>query len=152
MDLDSKNLWNFRLKKLINFAYKKGYEVQISNKNDFIKSPLNYNVVDLQKKIIKIYHGHCDEYKIYLILHELGHAALNDEYDDYKKTCGYGQIFFSKNSITNQISIIEEEFEAWKIGFDIAKEIKIKIDKRRFEQFKSQCLVTYTRFFLRKIQ
>lgn len=149
MGLDSKNLWENRLKKVINFASKKGYKIVFSKMNKVILQPLTYNQIDLEKKVIKIYNGHCSEYKIYLILHELGHAILNDNYDEFVATCGYGQTNFRRNSITNQISVIEEELEAWKIGQSIIKEIKIKINKRRFEQFKSQCVASYARSFFK---
>lgn len=150
MGSDLKNLWPSRLKKVINFALNKGYKIEFSKTNKKISQPLSYNQVNLQKKIIKIYNGHSDEYKIYLILHELGHGLLNEDYKNFSNFSGYGQINFSSNTVAHKISIIEEELEAWKIGQNVAKELKIKINRKKFEKLKTQCVATYAKSFFKE--
>jgi hypothetical protein len=101
------------------------------------------NEVDFINKTIKISDNHCFEYKVYVILHEIGHIILNKNKDNFSKTCGYGQEYFGSRTNTNKLSVIEEEFKAWETGFKLSKKLKFKIDRRRFEIFKSTCLVSY---------
>lgn len=147
MDSNLEKIWANKLDKLVKFSNENSYEVVFSPKNLKTKSSLAYNEVDFEKKIIKIYSGFCNEYKVYLLLHELGHVMINKDKKAYKKFCGYGQLNFSKNSITNKISVIEEEFEAWKSGQYIAEELKVKINKRKYEKLKATCLSSYARWY-----
>jgi hypothetical protein len=45
--------------------------------------------------------------------------------------------------LTYKINVLYEEFEAWKEGYNIAKELGLYIDKRKYELLKTKCLVTY---------
>jgi endonuclease I len=55
--------------------------------------------------------------------------------------CGYDG---RKNKTDKyRISLIEEEFEAWKRGKRLAKRLGIQLDEARFEKHKAQCLMSY---------
>jgi hypothetical protein len=139
-----KTNWEKQLNKLKKFSRSKGYEVRICD----IKDKISY--VNLKTKLIKIYSGHCTEFQCYLIMHELGHIILSDDDKQYKTNVAYGQYNFSRNSLTNKVSLFEEEIEAWKVGHQLAKDLKIPVKRKRFEQLKSSCLATYGRVFFKK--
>lgn len=137
--------WNQQIKKLILFAEKKDFTTKIYKTKSKISS------VHLEKKLIQIYSGHRNEIKFYLLLHELGHVLLNENEKVFKASSGYGQTFFTNNTITNKVSIVEEELFAWDVGKNLAKEMKLKINRRSFERLKSHCISSYIKhLFLRQ--
>jgi hypothetical protein len=87
------------------------------------------------------------EKKLYSLLHECGHALIRENWSKFSKEfpahaeCGYDG---RKNRTDNyRISLVEEEYEAWKRGKRLAKRLGIELDEKRFEKHKVQCLMSY---------
>ena len=87
------------------------------------------------------------ENKLYALLHECGHALIRENWTKFQKefpahaACGYDG---RKNTPDKyRISLIEEEFAAWKRGKRVAKRLGIQLDEARFEKHKAQCLMSY---------
>ena len=87
------------------------------------------------------------EKKLYALLHECGHALIRENWSKFSKEfpahaeCGYDG---RKNRTDSyRISLVEEEYEAWKRGKRLAKRLGIELDEKRFEKHKVQCLMSY---------
>ena len=87
------------------------------------------------------------EKKLYALLHECGHALIRENWSKFSKEfpahaeCGYDG---RKNRTDSyRISLVEEEYEAWKRGKRLAKRLGIKFDEERYEKHKVQCLMSY---------
>ena len=87
------------------------------------------------------------EKKLYGLLHECGHALIRENWTKFQKefpahaACGYDR---RKNRTDGyRVSLVEEEYEAWKRGKRLAKRLGIQIDEERFEKHKTKCLMSY---------
>tara|TARA_B100000683_G_scaffold238639_1_gene244654 strand:+ start:261 stop:704 length:444 start_codon:yes stop_codon:yes gene_type:complete len=87
------------------------------------------------------------EKKLYALLHECGHALIRENWSKFSKQfpahaeCGYDG---RKNRTDSyRVSLVEEEYEAWKRGKRLAKRLKIKFDEDRYEKHKVECLMSY---------
>ena len=130
--------WSKQIKKAIIYSEKKEYEVLIK------KLPQGISYIDFDSKVIMIHSGYTKERQLYTILHELGHFLINHEQvKKYNKTLGYQYRKFSKNSVVYKVTEIEEEIEAWKLGYQLSKKLGIKVNRHNFEVFKSSMLSTY---------
>lgn len=92
---------------------------------------------------ITISKKHSPEVAFYFLLHELGHVVLIRDKKQYKHA--YGIIFdnFSTNSLTTKVTTLQEELDAWREGLKIAKSLKLKINRRKFEITKTQAINSY---------
>ena len=87
------------------------------------------------------------EKRLFALLHECGHALIRENWKKFSKEfpahaeCGHDG---RKNcSDAYRISLLEEEFEAWKRGKRLAKRLGIEIDEERYEKHKAKCLMSY---------
>ena len=87
------------------------------------------------------------EKKLYGLLHECGHALIRENWTKFQKefpahaACGYDR---RKNRTDGyRVSLVEEEYEAWKRGKRLAKRLGIQIDEERFEKHKTKCIMSY---------
>lgn len=84
------------------------------------------------------------------LLHECGHWLV-DNSPSRRVRCGVQnevQPDDERNLIT-RVDIVNEEFDAWRRGGNLAKRLKLKINKERFERQKASALVTYMRWAAR---
>lgn len=129
--------WHKQLRKLEKYANNKGYQVSFGKEEEGI------SWVCTESKTIGIHNGSITEYQVYDLLHELGHIeqqASGTLYNEY-----FHKVFegFSRNSLTFKTKIVEEEIDAWNYGFILAKNLGIKIDRRRFEVQKAKAVSSY---------
>jgi hypothetical protein len=122
--------------KLLEFCKKKKY--QVINKN--LKG--EFGEIDFNSKTITLCTSLNKEKRIFFLLHELGHLLINKD-RKFGEEKAFGVLNFSKKSLTNKISEIEEEYEAWHRGYKLAKKLQITLDRRKFEQTKAIALATY---------
>lgn len=100
--------------------------------NDFAKKELLLNVnlnsndtyIDLEKKIILIHHKQTINNKCFSLLHELGHVIQPISLFQVNE----------KNINISKFLILEQEINAWDIGWLIAKHLKIA-DKLNYEDY-----------------
>ena len=87
------------------------------------------------------------EKKLYGLLHECGHALIRENWTKFQKefpahaACGYDR---RKNRTDGyRVSLVEEEYEAWKRGKRLAKRLGIELDEERYEKHKTKCIMSY---------
>lgn len=129
--------WNLSIKRIVAHCRNIGYAVYFGDYKDY---------VEIDDKEIYINRKSTPERKLYAILHELGHVVINENKQSFTANLGYITRNFSTKSLTAKIAEIEEEYDAWKIGYKIGRHKKIKIDRREFEIYKSACIQTYLKW------
>jgi hypothetical protein len=88
------------------------------------------------------------------LLHEYGHFLMMRDSEAYSKKYAYGYrtddsvelpLGYPKirSDLVYRASVVAEECEAWERGFRLAKRLNLRIDRRRFEISRSQCLKEY---------
>tara|TARA_R110000787_G_scaffold255563_2_gene360897 strand:- start:333 stop:779 length:447 start_codon:yes stop_codon:yes gene_type:complete len=87
------------------------------------------------------------EKRLYGLLHECGHALIRENWTKFQKefpahaACGYDR---RKNRTDGyRVSLVEEEYEAWKRGKRLAKRLGIELDEERYEKHKTKCIMSY---------
>jgi len=129
--------WKKQLNKLIKYSKKNGYEVKVE------KAKGGISTICFETKVITIHSRYPKERQLYTLLHELGHFLIHRDQKEYTRGIGYVPTYYDNKSIINKLSEVEEEFEAWRQGRELAKKLKIKIDRDNFEKFKASLLTTY---------
>ena len=127
--------WLKQLRKLERYCNKKGYAV--------LYKSVELDSIYYQDNKIVIGVNHTDEVALYCLLHEIGHAILFGKKTTYQRE--FDQVYskFSRQSKTYKLTAIQEELDAWKEGLKLANRLKIKIDRRKYEIYKTKCVLTY---------
>jgi hypothetical protein len=93
----------------------------------------------------------CKKKQIYSILHECGHHLIQDA-DDYEvkhktqvEAINDGR---KKRSLRWRIDYLKEEFRAWEVGKEIAEELDIEIDEKKYDDHAAFCLKSYCHWVL----
>jgi hypothetical protein len=130
-------LWKKQIEELEKFARTKGSTVVIE------KTRGGISTFDPSTKEIEIHSQQTLENQFYHLIHEIGHLLIAKNYRKYQNSFGYAQKTFSTNSKVHKVSEIEEEFEAWKLGYQQAKKLRLHIDNKNFEKIKAQNIISY---------
>ena len=81
--------------------------------------------------------------QLYMLLHEVGHYLID--------VCGSSRSKTSKGYTTNEtdksihykVDLIDEEYDAWERGRKLALRLNLKIDEKRFNDYKVRSIKTY---------
>ena len=103
--------------------------------------------IDFEEQKIVIQKDMRIDSKVYSILHEIGHYLISID-KKYQKEKTFALCNFEKRSLAYKLCEIEEEYEAWHRGMQVAKHLKLKINKRNYEMAKVKALATYFRWAL----
>ena len=100
-------------------------------------------------KVIEIYSLNGVESRLFALLHECGHALIRKNWTKFKAQYpahaehdGDGR----KETKRFKISTLEEEFEAWKRGWKLAKRLNLKLDKDAYIKHKNKYIMTYVKW------
>lgn len=89
--------------------------------------------------------------RLFTLLHEAGHCIIDNEIRYKDVLC------FNKNSphkIRSKkgfVHTLNEEILAWNYGKELARSLNFKIDFDRFEEYMTDCIMSYTRSGLTSI-
>jgi hypothetical protein len=90
------------------------------------------------------------EKKLYALLHECGHALIRENWSKFaKEYAAHAEVPQDGRRQRNtkyKVSTIEEEIEAWKRGKRLAKRLDIELDEERYDEHKTECLMSYIRW------
>lgn len=139
--------------KLQAWLTRKGYELILKNNvDDWVTLPPWKKVVNVNKNV-KIEELTCT------LLHECGHIMIYDTRKRNRKKRVYGGTFtewnkdrgrFKKRTTNAIIAEIEEEIGAWDMGLELAKRLKIRINKTLYDKSRARALMTYFRSAAKK--
>ena len=97
-------------------------------------------------KIIEIYSLNGVESRLFALLHECGHALIRKNWTKFKtEFCAHAEHDGDgrKETKSLKISTLEEEFEAWKRGWKLAKRLNLQLDKDAYTKHKNKYIMTY---------
>ena len=144
------------LKTLSEWAIHQGYNEITLNHDDTSYIEWEDNTFNTPKQI-KIEAKQPTELKVYAFLHELGHHQLRKDWDKFKKTLPVTEhaerLHILKNvgkyerRLTYRVSCMEEEFKAWDEGYKLGEKLGIKINLKKWGDFKARCLILYMRYY-----
>ena len=140
---------------LTEWGIKQGYDISFDH---YESSEIDWKGYTLNEpNSIRIESRYPVELKVYLLLHELGHHQLRKNWDKFKKTLPVlahaEHIHFVRNvgkykrRVTYTVSCMEEEFKAWDEGYKLAEKLEIKINLKKWNEFKAKCLISYMRYY-----
>jgi len=144
---------------LTDWAYSEGYKSVSFDHNDvsyidWVRKSLN------TPSVIKIEGKYPVEIKVYLLLHELGHHQLRKDWNKFTRVLPVSAKaeevqFYKKDSslkrgVVYDVSCMEEEFKAWDEGYKLAMKLGIRINEKKWNEFKAKCLMSYMRHYSTK--
>ena len=89
--------------------------------------------------------------RLFTLLHEAGHAFIDNEMRHKDVLC------FNKNtphkirSKKSYVHTLNEEILAWNYGKQLAKNLKLKINYLQLEEYMTDCIMSYVRSGLKSI-
>lgn len=106
---------------------------------------------DPEEKLIKISSRLSPERQLFFLLHESGHFLIGDKKKHQRFGMGWPQIGRSKIKRTfhHRIDVVDEELEAWFRGRKLSKRLKLRINLKRFDAFRTEALKTYLKWALK---
>ncbi len=136
--------------KLVLWCKKFGYTVDFGWN---VESSLHPDGIN---NVIQINMSSGPECALHTLLHECGHF-LSSKRRDYKKRYKYGyaltissnlKLKRKKKTDVHKFSILEEEFEAWHLGWRLSERLGMKIRKETYIQRKCKALRTYVEWVI----
>lgn len=137
---------------LRDYAIELGFKEVIFDHHETSQVAWNIRTLNTPTKI-KIEGKHPVEIKVYLLLHELGHNELRKDWDRFGKLLPVAQqaeTYYDNKYRRRQayfVSNLEEEFMAWDEGLKLAERFGIKINRIKWDEYRSKCLMSYIRFY-----
>jgi hypothetical protein len=129
------------IQKIINWITDSGWDVNLRgrrNEADHFNSVVNINYQTRGKKLL------------YTLLHEAGHIVLRD--DPVKFMSRYQGVTAAlindhKANYSNfKVDTLKEEFDAWRIGEDLANNLNIDMNFKDYNKFGNLCLMSYIKW------
>jgi Zn-dependent peptidase ImmA (M78 family) len=133
--------WQKQIDKVVRFCNKKGFTVKFDD---------CCSIVYFDDLLITINNRISKERMFYCLLHELGHVLIHEDVRSYYHNIGFTSKHFHRNSMTQKISEVEEEFLAWRIGYKQAKFMRLKVDRVEYEKFKASYISSYFEWAIKR--
>ena len=135
--------------------YRNLMQIYFNNVVEYAERTLGYTVLEdsdcvdccrNDAKIIEIYSLNGVESRLFALLHECGHALIRRDWTKFKtEFCAHAEHDGDgrKETKSLKISTLEEEFEAWKRGWKLAKRLNLQLDKDAYTKHKNKYIMTY---------
>jgi len=137
--MGKKNDWNCQFWRMVEYANGLGFEILLDSDEE--------DRVDFDETTIYIKSRNHPETKFYTLLHEIGHAEIfvnssRKFEEDHPMFYQYsdGRV---ERSYAYRVSIVAEEIEAWRVGRNIARNLKLFIDDEKYDKHMTASLMTY---------
>ena len=138
--------------------YRNLMQIYFNNVVEYAERTLGYTVLEDSDcvdccrndvKIIEIYSLNGVESRLFALLHECGHALIRRDWTKFKtEFCAHAEHDGDgrKETKSLKISTLEEEFEAWKRGWKLAKRLNLQLDKDAYTKNKDKYIMTYIKW------
>ena len=138
--------------------YRNLMQIYFNNVVEYAERTLGYTVLEDSDcvdccrndvKIIEIYSLNGIESRLFALLHECGHALIRRDWTKFKtEFCAHAEHDGDgrKETKSLKISTLEEEFEAWKRGWKLAKRLNLQLDKDAYTKNKDKYIMTYIKW------
>ncbi len=98
------------------------------------------------EKIVSITSTLSRKYKLYSLLHEVGHVILySKDYMKNYKSVNTGENIDHRHaqSLVFRVKKIDEEMSAWKRGYSLSKKLGIRISRKAYDKYAAKFIFTY---------
>ena len=105
------------------------------------------NACSEEDKIITISTRQHLETRLYTLLHEAGHIVLFEEYDHTGLFPSIiHQPFRKRFSKASAIDVVRNEVLAWEAAYELADNLGIKVDSKKWSNIRKKCLYEYCKW------
>ena len=128
------------IKILCEWIQDRGHKVKFQTKED---------ALCYEDKIIYSNTRQDTENQLYSLLHECGHLLIylgNEGFEKEYPMYAYKATKRQEKTKKYKISVIGEEYEAWRRGRKLAKRLNIKINKNKFDLAMTKNVMTYLKW------
>jgi hypothetical protein len=125
-----------RFEKIQTWANSNGFQVKLSNTD----------CVEFSEKTIYLQSNQSLTNLIYSFLHECGHIEVCKKrgYKKNFKILDDGQFDGRrKRGLLYKYKQLKEEMLAWEYGFQLAKDLGIRLNKENYDKYAAKCFMTY---------
>lgn len=132
------NAWLKRFDRLVKFAKANyQYDVKLGDYQDLADGRLKIIYINNTKKNA--------ERMVYIMLHEMGHISLwrNFNYVNQFAAVQKARVTGNYGTLGYRMGTIEEEIGAWNEGKQLAKNLNLFIDVKRFDALKAKSINSY---------
>jgi hypothetical protein len=90
--------------------------------------------------------------KIFVLLHESGHILIHRNIKSYTENYPVysmlerGKKPHLRRTLEFKVETLSEEMKAWEKGYNLAKRLNIRINKKKWIKFKNKCLLSYIKW------
>jgi hypothetical protein len=126
---------------LSDWAEERGYMVQFQNQLP--------DQICFDDKTIYIHTRQGIENQMYSLLHECGHLLVSISKKGFERVYPmYAYAATKRQEGTNKykVSVVAEEFEAWKRGLKLANRLNIPINKKKYDLAMTDAIMSYFRW------
>lgn len=126
---------------LCEWVEKRGHQVEFQNQ---LPDQLSYD-----DKTIYIHTRQGVENQVYSLLHECGHLLVHLSNEGFKRDYpmyAYAATKRQESTTKYKVSVVAEEFEAWKRGRKLAERLNIPIDKKKYDIAMTDAIMSYFRW------
>ena len=106
-------------------------------------------LTDWVEKTIYIHTRQGIENEVYSLLHECGHLLIFLDNKSFERSYPmYAYAATKRQEGTNKwkVSVIAEEYEAWKRGRKLATKLNIPVDKKKYDKAMTDAIMSYIRW------
>ena len=100
-------------------------------------------LADSETKKITLNVAQRPEHMYYIFIHEIGHMVSRLWHYDWDKRFAILSDSSKKNTAIYRIARIQDEIEAWDIGFQFAKARGFKVNQTKYDKLRVECLTSY---------
>ena len=126
---------------LTNWVEKKNHSVELQNQ---LPDQLSY-----EDRTIYIHTRQGIENQVYSLLHECGHLLIFLDNKSFERSYPmYAYAATKRQEGTNKwkVSVIAEEYEAWKRGRKLAAKLNIPVDKKKYDKAMTDAIMSYIKW------
>ena len=122
-------------KKIVNYCNIK--DIDVRNGSSWFAVPED-------NEVIQVWRGSVTKAWLFSMLHELGHLKIYNTRNYAQKNWRINNTVSDNDfDIVSATQYMREEIEAWGAGFEIAKFLKIDIDRKDYDKYASKYLMSY---------
>lgn len=132
----AEDIWSKQIQELKDYCQAKKWSVVSSAKED---------TANWDKKQITLLSPtkRNNETTFYIFLHEVGHMLMQRRSRVYHNKYGKTLEGYGRATLVHRVTRIEEEYEAWRFGYELAKEKRWQVNDVSFERIRAKCIMSY---------
>lgn len=109
-----------------------------------VRNGSSWFAIPEDNEVIQVWRGSVTKAWLFSMLHELGHLKIYNTRNYAQKNWRINNTVSDNDfDIVSATQYMREEIEAWDAGFEIAKFLKLDIDRKDYDKYASKYLMSY---------